>query len=58
MHTTVSSNGTALNPAITRSAGSAILDKACVDAVNNARFTPELQEGLPVADATDIAIYW
>jgi TonB family protein len=58
VHTTVGSDGTALNPSITHSTSSAILDKACLSAVNNARFTPELQEGLPVADATDIAIYW
>jgi TonB family protein len=58
VHTTVGSNGTALNPSITRSTGSATLDKACLAAVNDARFTPELQDGQPVADATDIAIYW
>jgi TonB family protein len=33
VHTTVGSSGTALNAAITRSTGSAILDKACVAAV-------------------------
>jgi TonB family protein len=58
VHTTVDSSGTALNPGITRSTGSAILDKACVAAVTAARFTPELQNGRPVADSTDIAIYW
>jgi TonB family protein len=58
VHTTVGSSGTALNASITRSTGSAILDKACVDAVTAARFIPELQNGTPVADSTDIAIYW
>jgi TonB family protein len=58
VHTTVDSSGTALNAGITRSTGSAILDKACVAAVTAARFTPELQNGRPVADSTDIAIYW
>ena len=58
VHTTVSSAGAALNPAITRSTGSAILDKACLAAVTAARFTPELQDGRPVPDSTDIAIYW
>jgi TonB family protein len=58
VHTTVGSSGTALNAAITRSTGSAILDKACLAAVTAARFTPELQNGSPVADSTDIAIYW
>jgi TonB family protein len=58
VHTTVGSSGTALNAVITRSTGSAILDKACVAAVTAARFTPELQDGRPVADSTDIAIYW
>jgi TonB family protein len=57
VHTTVGSDGTALNPSITRPTGSAILDKACLTAVNNARFTPELQDGQPVPDATDIAIH-
>jgi TonB family protein len=58
VHTTVDSSGTALNAGITRSTGSAVLDKACVEAVTAARFTPELQNGRPVADSTDIAIYW
>jgi TonB family protein len=58
VHTTVDSSGTALNAGITRSTGSAILDKACVAAVTAARFTPEVQNGRPVADSTDIAIYW
>jgi TonB family protein len=58
VHTTVDSSGTALNARITRSAGSAILDKACLAAVTAARFTPELQNERPVADSTDIAIYW
>jgi TonB family protein len=58
VHTTVGSTGTALNPRVTRSTGSAILDKACLAAVTAARFTPELQNGKPVADSTDIAIYW
>jgi TonB family protein len=58
MHTTVDSSGTSLNASITHSTGSAILDKACVAAVTAARFTPELQNGRPVADSTDIAIYW
>jgi TonB family protein len=58
VHTTVGSSGTALNAGITHSTGSAILDKACLAAVNYARFTPELQNGQPVSDSTDIAIYW
>ena len=58
VHTTVGSGGTALNASITHSTGSAILDKACLAAVKDARFTPELQNGQPVPDATDIAIYW
>jgi TonB family protein len=58
VHTTVGSNGTALNAGITHSTGSAILDKACIEAVTAARFTPELQDGRPVANSTDIAIYW
>ena len=58
VHTTVGSSGTALNAAITHSTGSAILDQACITAVSAARFTPELQNRNPVADSTDIAIYW
>lgn len=58
VHTTVDSSGTALNAGITRSTGSAILDQACLAAVQHARFTPELQDGRPVADSTDITIYW
>jgi TonB family protein len=58
VHTTVGSSGTALNAGITHSTGSGILDKACLAAVTAARFTPELQNGTPVADSTDIAIYW
>lgn len=58
VHTTVDSSGAALNAIIAHSTGSAILDKACVEAVTAARFTPELQNGRPVADSTDIAIYW
>ena len=58
VHMTVGSSGTARSAGITHSTGSAILDKACVAAVTAARFTPELQNGIPVADSTDIAIYW
>jgi TonB family protein len=58
VQTTVDSSGAALNPRIIRSTGSEILDKACLAAVTAARFTPELQDGKPVADSTDIAIYW
>jgi TonB family protein len=58
VHTTVGSSGTALNAGITHSTGSVILDKACFAAVTAARFTPEVQNGRPVADSTDIAIYW
>jgi TonB family protein len=58
VRTTVDSSGSALNPSIIRSTGSVILDKACLAAVTSALFTPELQDGRPVADSTDIAIYW
>ena len=58
VHTTVGSSGTALNAAITRYTGSAILDKACLAAVTSARFTPELLNGQTIADSTEIAIYW
>jgi TonB family protein len=58
VHTTIGSSGMALNARVTRSTGSEILDKACLAAVTVARFTPELQNGRPVADSTDIAIYW
>jgi TonB family protein len=58
VHTTVGSSGTAFNASITRSTGSAILDKACLAAVSAARFTPELQDGKPVPGSADIAIYW
>ena len=58
VHTTVSSSGMAPNAGITHPTGSAILDQACLSAVTTARFTPELQDGQPVADSTDIAIYW
>jgi TonB family protein len=58
VHTTVGSTGAALNATITRSTGSTALDQACLAAVKDARFTPELQGGQPVPDSTDIAIYW
>jgi TonB family protein len=58
VNTTVGSSGIALNPHIIRSTGSEILDKACLAAVTAAKFNPELQDGKPVADSTDIAIYW
>ena len=58
VHTTVGSAGAVLNAAITRSTGSATLDQACLAAVKDARFTPEIQDSQPVADSTDIAIYW
>lgn len=43
---------------ITRSTGSEIHDKACLAAVTAAKFNPDLQNGTPIADSTDIAIYW
>jgi TonB family protein len=47
VHTTVGSAGAALKAVITRSTGSAILDRACLAAVRHARFTPELKNGSP-----------
>jgi TonB family protein len=47
VHTTVGSAGAALKAVITRSTGSAILDRACLTAVRYARFTPELKNGSP-----------
>jgi TonB family protein len=58
VHTTVDPTGAVREARITHSTSSAILDKACIDAVTPARFTPELQNGTPVEDSTDIAIYW
>jgi TonB family protein len=58
VHATVTSTGESVNVAITRSAGSAVLDQACIAAVKDARFTPALQDGRPAANSTDIAIYW
>jgi TonB family protein len=58
VHTVVDVTGEMMDARITHSTGSAILDKACLSAVTPARFTPELLNGLPVEDATDIAIYW
>jgi TonB family protein len=58
VHATVGSTGASLNAVIIRSTNSAVLDQACLTAVKDARFTPELQDGRPVPDSTDIAIYW
>jgi TonB family protein len=58
VHTMVDVTGEVRDARITHSTNSAILDKACLDAIKPARFTPELQNGKPVADSTDIAIYW
>lgn len=58
MHTIVDPIGAVRDARINHSTGSAILDKACLAAITAARFTPELHEGVPVEDATDIAIYW
>jgi outer membrane biosynthesis protein TonB len=54
----IPSKSTVREARITHSTNSAILDNACLDAMKPARFTPELQNGLPVEDSTDIAIYW
>ena len=58
VHATVASTGEAVNVVIVRSSGFAGLDQACIAAVKDARFTPALQDGRPVANPTDIAIYW
>jgi TonB family protein len=58
VHLVVDPSGAVRDARITHSTGSPILDKACLAAIAPARFTPELQNGLPVGDATDIAIYW
>jgi TonB family protein len=58
VHTTGDPTGAVREARITHSTNTAILDKACIDAVTPARFTPELQNGTPVEDSTDIAIYW
>jgi hypothetical protein len=54
----IPSKSTARDARITHSTNPAILDKARLDAIMPARFSPELQNGLPVEDSTDIAIYW
>jgi len=41
-----------------KSTGFSDLDHACVEAISHARFSPERQDGQPVADSTYIAIYW
>ena len=58
VHTMVDVTGAVRDARITHSTGSTILDKACLDAIKLARFTPELLNGMPVEDTTDIAIYW
>ena len=55
---TVGSTGTVVNATLTRSTVSKPLDDACLAAVKDTRFTPEIQDGQAVADATLIAIYW
>jgi len=58
VHTMVDVTGEVRDARVTHSTGSKILDKACIEAITPARFTPELQNGMPVEDSTDIAIYW
>jgi TonB family protein len=58
VHTKVDSTGAVRDAYLTHSSDSAILDKACTDAVTAAQFTPETKDGMPVEGSTDIAIYW
>lgn len=58
IHTIVDPMGTVSDARITHSTGSKLLDKACVDAIIPARFSPVVLNGVPVEDPTDIAIYW
>jgi TonB family protein len=58
VHVVVDTTGTVRDTRLTHSAGSKLMDKACIDALASAKFTPELQNGAPVEDSTDIAIYW
>lgn len=58
VHAIVDPAGAVRDARITHSTGSVILDKACLSAITPARFTPELKDGTPVEDSTDIAIYW
>jgi TonB family protein len=58
VHVVVDPAGKVRDARVTSSTVSAILDRDCLLAISRARFTPELQNGLPVEDSTDIAIYW
>jgi TonB family protein len=58
VHVVVDATGTVRDAHVTQSTASGTADHACLAAIKPARFTPELQNGLPVEDSTDIAIYW
>jgi protein TonB len=54
----VGSVGALIKATVIRSTGSAILDKACIDAITPAKFMPQKENGSGVAAATYIAINW
>lgn len=58
VHAVVDTTGKVRDARVTSSTVSSMLDRLCVTTIARARFTPELQNGLAVEDATDVAIYW
>jgi TonB family protein len=58
VHVYVEADGTPRNTAVRKSTGFALLDQACIAAVNQAVFVPAKENGVAVAAWTDINIRW
>jgi TonB family protein len=54
----VGSDGSVNSTKTLKATGFNDLDRACVNAISQAKFIPEKQDGHPVPDSTYIAIYW
>jgi TonB family protein len=58
VRTLITQNGIAVEVKLTKSTGNADLDAACIQAINRARFTPALKDGVPNAAAIDLVLDW
>ncbi len=58
LHVDVAADGALSKVSVVKSTGFSSLDQACVEAVQQAQFSPEMKEGVPIPASTNIYMTW
>lgn len=58
LHVNVSDSGQVLDVSVRQSSGSSDLDRAALEAIRAARFSPALKDQKPVNSSTDVVVAW